>query len=126
CNTTARSRSLLQEDVVRGVRRAMEGAGLIASAGMDAALGVDPLHRRDARQQPEPRCAVTSSLSQGISLAVLPATLATALPTTALPSACSQFGPSQWRPTVLPSSSSVAIGSRNTHASLPSLPALHS
>src|SRR5262245_18484377 len=29
----------------------MEGAGLIASAGMDAALGVDPLHRRDARQQ---------------------------------------------------------------------------
>src|SRR5262249_60152997 len=39
------------ERVVGGVRRAMEGAGLIAGAGMDAALGVDPLHRGDARQQ---------------------------------------------------------------------------
>src|SRR5262249_51878311 len=75
---------------------------------------------------PLPRCAVTSSLSHGISPAVCPATLATALPTTALPSTCSQLGPAKWRPTLLPSSSKVAIGSRKAHASLPSVPALHS
>ena len=42
---------------------------------------------------PLPRREVTSSFSQGISFAVAPGALPAALPTTALPSMCSQFGP---------------------------------
>jgi hypothetical protein len=42
---------------------------------------------------PVPRPDVTVSFSQGISFAVAPGALPTALPTTALESMCSQFGP---------------------------------
>src|SRR5258707_12734586 len=48
---TRYSRPLAQEDVIGGVGRAVEGAGLIAGAAVDATLGVDPLHRRDPRQR---------------------------------------------------------------------------
>src|SRR6202043_921940 len=50
-NTLRTSRALLQEHVVGGVRSAVKRASRVASAGADAALGVEALHRRDARQQ---------------------------------------------------------------------------
>src|ERR1019366_6843506 len=45
-----RRSALAQEHVLRGVRRALEAADLVAGAFELAALGVDPLHRRDPRQ----------------------------------------------------------------------------
>ena len=43
-----RPSTLAQEHVIRGVGRAFEAAGLVAGAFELAALGVDPLHRRDS------------------------------------------------------------------------------
>src|SRR5436309_11419465 len=45
-----KSLALFQEHVVRGVGRALEAAGLVASTLELAACRVDPLHRGDARQ----------------------------------------------------------------------------
>jgi len=71
----------------------VKGARLLAGAGVDAAAGVDPLHRRDARQRAAAAMRRYLDLEPGDIARRLPATLATALPTTALPSRCSQFGP---------------------------------
>ena len=49
--------ALLEKDVIRRVGRAVEGAGLVARAGVDAALGVDPLHCRHAREHALALCA---------------------------------------------------------------------
>ena len=93
-----------------------------------AAEGPPVTAHRPSESAPLPRRSVTCSLSQGTRFsAILSAVMAKIFPDHRAAVHVLPGRPRQWRvPTVLPSSSSVAIGSRNVHASLLSLPALHS
>ena len=90
-----RSRALAQEHVIRGVGRAAECAGLLAGTRAERRpCGVDPLAPSSADKRAGRRGApITSSLSQGMSLAVAPG----ALPTTLAATRCRRRAPSSAR-----------------------------
>ena len=87
------SAALLQEDVVGGVRRAEEVSGLFAWPGMSAAVGINALDGIDAGERAASSVRGRRELEPGDVGGGLAGAFAASLPTTALPSVCSQFGP---------------------------------
>ena len=107
----------------------MKGAGLIARALGGATVGIDPLHGGDVRERPASAAVHDVQFEPGnVVLRPARARLPTTLPLTgaAHPLCLPRLDRHNDGRLSYSSRSRVAIGSRNTQVSLPSLPSLHS
>ena len=124
-NTAGVSSTLTQEDISGGIRNAGKVTSMVARTLQDPAMGVEPLHRADICEHPAAAVVHDVELEPGNVICSRAGRIADRLAShgTAIHVLPGRTGVS--RPTVLSSRISVAIGSRKTQASLPSLPALH-
>src|SRR5262249_49948209 len=111
------SSTFAQEDVSGEIRTVGKVASMVARTLQDPAVGVEPLHSADICERPAAAVVHDVELEPGNVICCRAGRIADRL--------ASHGAAVHVLPGVLSLSISVAIGSRKTQVSLPSLPALH-